>query len=639
MTSTSHGSETVPRRAVKVVVAGVVGLALITLASFLILGRNAGLANQPGIFGTRGSLFADLNLIAQVLLLAGLTAGFFLARRGNISAHQYNQTSWVFFNLVLTIFIMAVSFNRQVVPGIPEKLVRTYYSVSSLHAALGAITILSALYLVLRMNGLLPQAMRGTKRWWKNLMRATLGMYWLVGLFGIGTYYFWYVAPREATGAPEEAAALPEGVVEVPLANYAYNPLELIIPPGTTVLFRNLDPDPHTVTSDTGLFPEGYLAEGDSFTVKFDQAGDFPYYCVFHGSPGRINMAGLVRVTAAQEVAALPLPTPVPPATPTPQPTLAPVPVAPLEPQAFGVGHFRDALARSDQFQLAVIGLPAMPSGDLHLWLTGEAGPRNLGVLAPDARGNVQFQYTDPAGLNLLTLFSGFVVSVESPGASPAAPSAEVVLQNSHPVGSIAPIRALLAASPDTPKGQAYTLALLHQVENLFRHAEAVRGSALAGDFHSAAHHIEHLFTIIDAPDGPRYRDFDGDTFIDEASDGFGLRHYLDALTAQAQTAAASPDATQSVKVHGAHVQAVADNLRAWADQVIELSIQATEAPTNAEKQALTAQIVELTRAMLQGVDANGNGVVEPVAGEGGAYTAYFHAQYMAALGVLPAAP
>jgi hypothetical protein len=36
---------------------------------------------------------------------------------------------------------------------------------------------------------------------------------------------------------------------------------------------------------------------------------------------------------------------------------------------------------------------------------------------------------------------------------------------------------------------------------------------------------------------------------------------------------------------------------------------------------------------MLDGADENGNGVIEPIPGEGGAYTLYFHSQYLATVG------
>ena len=46
---------------------------------------------------------------------------------------------------------------------------------------------------------------------------------------------------QTAQGTPEA------GTVVLPLANYSLNPGNLEIPAGTTVIFRNTDPDPHTV--------------------------------------------------------------------------------------------------------------------------------------------------------------------------------------------------------------------------------------------------------------------------------------------------------------------------------------------------------------------------------------------------------
>ncbi|MGH2522401.1 MAG: hypothetical protein ACRDH2_07845, partial [Anaerolineales bacterium] len=239
MTTTKPAEQT-PPAAVKITVAVIVGLILIGVSLFLILGRGAtpSLATQRGFLGTRGTVFADINLIAEIILLIGLTVGYGLARRGNIPAHQYNQTTWVLFNIVLTMFIMIVSFNRQVVPGIPEKLQQAYFATSTIHAVLGATTILSAIYILLRMNRLLPKALR--TRHWKNLMRVTLGLYWLVGLFGIATYYIWYVQARTVAEVPPTGETTPEPGESaiVPMANYAYVPAELSIPLGTTVLFR-----------------------------------------------------------------------------------------------------------------------------------------------------------------------------------------------------------------------------------------------------------------------------------------------------------------------------------------------------------------------------------------------------------------
>ena len=166
-------------------------VAVIGLSVFLALGGPTGIAARPGIFGTKANLFSDLNLIAQIILLIGLNAGAYLARRGNITAHQYNQTTWVLFNIVLTIFIMIVAYYEYVIPGLPVNLNRAFGLISTIHAILGLFAIFCGVYLILLMNRRLPKKWR--IKWWKRLMQITLALYVLVGLIGIGVYYAWYV--------------------------------------------------------------------------------------------------------------------------------------------------------------------------------------------------------------------------------------------------------------------------------------------------------------------------------------------------------------------------------------------------------------------------------------------------------------
>jgi plastocyanin len=80
------------------------------------------------------------------------------------------------------------------------------------------------------------------------------------------------------------------------LKDFVYDPRVLVVKKGTAVTFRNLDKVKHTVTSDTGLFDSGDLDTGQSFTFTFNQVGTFPYYCVFHGDKGGVDMAGVIQV-------------------------------------------------------------------------------------------------------------------------------------------------------------------------------------------------------------------------------------------------------------------------------------------------------------------------------------------------------
>src|SRR5207247_1345411 len=42
----------------------------------------------------------------------------------------------------------------------------------------------------------------------------------------------------------------------------------------------------------------GTLTTGAHFMQVFSTAGDFPYYCKFHGAAGGLGMSGVIRVTA-----------------------------------------------------------------------------------------------------------------------------------------------------------------------------------------------------------------------------------------------------------------------------------------------------------------------------------------------------
>jgi plastocyanin len=76
---------------------------------------------------------------------------------------------------------------------------------------------------------------------------------------------------------------------------------------GTTVTWTDADSSaPHNVVSDTGLFDSHpqcandqtkCMADGQTFTFKFDKAGKYAYYCVIHGTKGGVGMSGVVEVS------------------------------------------------------------------------------------------------------------------------------------------------------------------------------------------------------------------------------------------------------------------------------------------------------------------------------------------------------
>ena len=170
----------------------------IATAAVMVLGSLAwvggiwitGMEGVRGFFGP-GPLIADANLILEIILVAGVSYGFLLARRGDIDAHQLNQTTWVVLNLGLIVLVMAGSM-QDVRLAKTGDLADWRVGVTWLHALAGTLTATGGLWLVLQMNGVLPARLHIGA--WRALMRATLAGYWLTGLLGFITYYFWYVA-------------------------------------------------------------------------------------------------------------------------------------------------------------------------------------------------------------------------------------------------------------------------------------------------------------------------------------------------------------------------------------------------------------------------------------------------------------
>ena len=58
--------------------------------------------------------------------------------------------------------------------------------------------------------------------------------------------------------------------------------MDVTVTPGSTVTWKNLDGEPHTVASLDGLFRSKALDEGDSYSFTFDRPGVFKYICSIH---------------------------------------------------------------------------------------------------------------------------------------------------------------------------------------------------------------------------------------------------------------------------------------------------------------------------------------------------------------------
>ena len=76
-----------------------------------------------------------------------------------------------------------------------------------------------------------------------------------------------------------------ESAVTVNIASFKFLPDPIKVKAGGEVTWVNQDKAPHTAETEKGAkgaFNTGRLDLGDKKAVKFDQAGKFSYYCIYH---------------------------------------------------------------------------------------------------------------------------------------------------------------------------------------------------------------------------------------------------------------------------------------------------------------------------------------------------------------------
>jgi plastocyanin len=94
----------------------------------------------------------------------------------------------------------------------------------------------------------------------------------------------------QLTPTPSRTAMPPTTpvIVNVNIINYSYDPQEINLPVGGTVVWRNSDLDPHTATGDAGEWDTGILEQGQTANFTFASAGTYSYFCTVHPEMGGI---------------------------------------------------------------------------------------------------------------------------------------------------------------------------------------------------------------------------------------------------------------------------------------------------------------------------------------------------------------
>ena len=482
--------------------------------------------NGRGFLGTNASLVSDLSLVIGVLVALTLTVGVLMAVRKKFGVHRWIQSAAVTLNVLQVAIVMLGSFTRSATPGIPSRLHEGYYAIALGHGLLGLTTLLLGVFIAIRANELLPPFLHFLRfHNFKLFMRTAYGLYMLSTALGVGVYVMWYVVQPQEVATTLETRA--QDVV-VPMKGFAFNPEDIVVPVGSTIVWVNQDGAPHTATADDGLsFQSDLLANGQTFRLTVSNEGEFRYFCELHGSAGGVGMSGSVRVVAA--------------------------------------GQAPNAAA--------------------------------LAASAPAAKA--------------------------APAVAPAQP-AVVPAQTATPVA--------IAAAPRLD----FAVSLKNETQEMERHARLLVQSQAVGDLPGVRRHAEPVFNLIVGARDEDFGDLDGDGRAQNAGDGFGLLvngeqpGYIRAMLDAATAAASAADTVPTIKVHARYIAVSADNMHGWATEARAVAFELTRVRELAAVDRPASRLLNLAKWLAVGDDANADGEISPIPGEGGALVAYEHAQFLA---------
>ena len=320
------------------------------------------------------------------------------------------------------------------------------------------------------------------------------------------------------------------------------------------------------------------------------------------------------------------------------------VPVGVALAQAFegsGTGIISDAAALSDRVVINMTDVTPPSQGTFYEgWLVSDDGETklSLGLMQVRSDGTISHTFVSPTGENLIDTYNKLVVTVEpDPDPDPANPSD--IISHSNVVSSvvIGNIRNLLVSSSvDTQDDEGILTALKGDLDDAILHANLARNSTTLA---SIRQHLEHTINIIEGGQ----RDVDGAGGGQNPCDCLGVLTFANSAMTEAAAAATAGSFDADVVNGASNVQTDAQNVIDLAGQARDIAEQTIGVDSIVVAKLRIGpganSVISFLEAAKEGFDANGNGTIQSISGEGGADQAYVEAQRMATYNIEPGLP
>ena len=286
-----------------------------------------------------------------------------------------------------------------------------------------------------------------------------------------------------------------------------------------------------------------------------------------------------------------------------------------------------DDEALSDAITYSMKNVPAPSNGtELVGWLLTDDKETKLSTGPMELSGGEISHTFDSdssryTGENLFRAYSLLVITEETVGADPDAPAGPPVYHYELPAAALAQIRQLLA---DWPEGSGSGI-----LTNIKGQLEVARNEANLGVLETTVDGTQaRAKRVLNVIVGAQDANFD--SAAGNLGDGTGIITHLGDTQQIGFAVQAAPDA-EAVAEHGALAEVTAANTTSFVtlarDRILSLVLTANN---QGDANRHMANIAGLMNNALTGLDANGDGTKEAVAGEAGLDETYRQVQMMA---------
>ncbi|WKZ49031.1 MAG: serine/threonine-protein kinase [Anaerolineales bacterium] len=281
-------------------------------------------------------------------------------------------------------------------------------------------------------------------------------------------------------------------------------------------------------------------------------------------------------------------------------------------------------------------------------WLKDSASGifRNIGSIRFNSAKTGQVEFTAPDQQNLFGSFDEVLITIEQGEAAVTQPSSEVVFSSVFPPQAREAALNLLVTNPDTPDEYAPMQGLYYYSGSYI--AGAINGDPINPNFVGLVQayqnedeatvrtRTEDVINLIVGEQSEQYKDYDQNGKLTKNDgDGYGSLPngdrlgYLQLVTLGAKNVADAEDSTPNMRAYGEDMQTCVQNMKEWTNQLLPLALRLSEMPFGPEMEATINKMSELGEYLLQGFDADKDGLFEPIEGECGATLAYEYGWYL----------